>query len=86
MVRKGQRLYAETCARCHGENARGGLKDLRFMTPEVRAQFNAIVLEGTLKDKGMAGLQDLLTQDDVNAVNAYLVARANEDFADHIAQ
>ena len=40
MVRKGQKLFGETCSRCHGENARGGLKDLRFMTPETRAQFN----------------------------------------------
>jgi quinohemoprotein ethanol dehydrogenase len=86
VVRKGQRLYAETCARCHGENARGGLKDLRFMTPESRAQFNAIVLEGTLKEKGMIAFKDILTQEDVNAVNAYLIARANEDFQDHIAQ
>jgi quinohemoprotein ethanol dehydrogenase len=85
-VRKGQTVFAETCARCHGENARGGLKDLRFMTAETRAQFTAIVLEGALKEKGMIGFKDILNQDDVNAVNAYLVARANEDWADHIAQ
>jgi len=43
------------------------------------------VLDGTRKDKGMAGFRDILTQADVDAVNAYLVARANEDYADHIA-
>ena len=85
-VRAGQKLFAETCSRCHGENARGGLKDLRFMTPETRAEFNSIVLQGTRKDKGMAGFADLLSADDVAAINAYLVARANEDWADHIAQ
>jgi quinohemoprotein ethanol dehydrogenase len=85
-VRRGQTLFAETCAKCHGENARGGLKDLRFMAPETRKEFSTIVLEGIRKDKGMVGFKDLLTQADVDAVNAYLVARANEDWQDHIAQ
>jgi quinohemoprotein ethanol dehydrogenase len=43
------------------------------------------VLDGVRKDKGMAGFRDILNQTDVDAVNAYLVARANEDYADHIA-
>jgi quinohemoprotein ethanol dehydrogenase len=78
-------LFGETCSRCHGENAVGGLKDLRFMTRETRAEFNAIVLDGTRKDKGMIGFRDLLKQEDVDAINAYLVARANEDYQDYIA-
>jgi quinohemoprotein ethanol dehydrogenase len=81
-VRAGQKIFGETCSRCHGENARGGLKDLRFMSPEVRAQFKEIVLGGILKDKGMMGFSDLLTAADADAVNAYLVARANEDWLD----
>lgn len=85
VVRRGQKVFGETCSRCHGENAVGGLKDLRFMTPETRREFNAIVLDGARKDKGMAGFRDILDQADVDAVNAYLVARANEDYADHIA-
>jgi quinohemoprotein ethanol dehydrogenase len=86
IVRKGRDLFGQTCSRCHGENAIGGLKDLRFMTAETRAQFNAIVLDGTRKDKGMAGFRDLLKQDEVDAINAYLVARANEDYQDYIAR
>ena len=82
---EGRRLFGETCSRCHGENAIGGLKDLRFMTRETRAEFNAIVMEGTRKDKGMAGFRDILSQADADAINAYLVARANEDYQDHIA-
>jgi quinohemoprotein ethanol dehydrogenase len=85
-VRRGRELFAQTCSRCHGENAIGGLKDLRFMTPESRAQFNEIVLDGTRKDKGMAGFRDILSQADVDAINAYLVARANEDYQDFIAR
>lgn len=85
MVRTGQKIFGETCSRCHGENARGGLKDLRFMTPEVRAQFKEIVLDGALKDKGMIGFADILTPADADAVNAYLIARANEDWKDEAA-
>ena len=84
-IREGRRIFGETCSRCHGENAVGGLKDLRFMTPETRREFSTIVLEGTRKDKGMAPFKDLLSQADVDAVNAYLVARANEDYQDYIA-
>jgi quinohemoprotein ethanol dehydrogenase len=84
-IRQGRKLFGETCSRCHGDNAVGGLKDLRWMTAETRREFNAIVLEGTRKEKGMLGFKDLLSQADVDAVNAYLVARANEDYQDHIA-
>ncbi|MFM1885292.1 MAG: hypothetical protein RL026_449 [Pseudomonadota bacterium] len=84
-VQRGRELYAENCVRCHGVNAVGGLKDLRFMSAETRAAFNAIVLDGVRKDKGMAGFRDVLGETDVAAINAWLVARANEDYADHIA-
>jgi quinohemoprotein ethanol dehydrogenase len=86
VIRKGRDLFGQTCSRCHGENAIGGLKDLRFMTRETRAQFNDIVLGGIRKDKGMAGFSDLLSQADVDSINAYLVARANEDYQDYIAR
>ncbi len=86
-IREGRRLFGETCSRCHGENAVGGLKDLRWMTPETRREFATIVLDSTpeLREKGMQPFRDLLTQQDVEAINAYLVARANEDYQDHIA-
>jgi quinohemoprotein ethanol dehydrogenase len=86
VVRRGRELFGQTCSRCHGENAVGGLKDLRFMTRETRAEFNAIVLGGVRKEKGMAGFSDLLSQQDADAINAYLVARANEDWQDYIAR
>ena len=79
-IAQGARLYAETCAVCHGQNAVGGVADLRHMTPETRAQFNDIVLRGTLVDRGMASFADLLDQPKVDAIYGYLVARANEDW------
>ena len=79
-VAHGAQVFAETCAQCHGQLAVGGVKDLRFMTAETHAAFNEIVLGGTLVDNGMASFADILTPADVEAVHAYLIARANEDW------
>lgn len=81
-VSQGRELYAEACVRCHGVDAVGGVKDLRWMTGETHAQFNAIVLGGILADKGMAGFADVLGEAEAEAIHAYLIARANEDWQD----
>jgi quinohemoprotein ethanol dehydrogenase len=82
VVRKGQKLFGDTCSRCHGVNAVGGVKDLRFMPRDAHAQFKEIVIDGIRKDKGMVGFADILTVEDANAIHAYLIARANEDWKD----
>ena len=84
-VSEGRRLYGETCNRCHGDNAVGGVNDLRFMTAETHAAFNAIVLEGTRADQGMASFADVLSAAEVEAIHQYLIARGNEDYADAAA-
>jgi len=85
-VIEGRALYAQTCSRCHGDNATGGVKDLRFMSAETHAQFGDIVLRGTRADKGMASFADTLSVSQVEAIHAYLVARGNEDYADAAAR
>jgi quinohemoprotein ethanol dehydrogenase len=79
-VQKGAQLYAGTCALCHGQQALGGVKDLRRMTRDTHAAFKDIVLGGVRKDKGMASFADILTADDADAIHAYVTARANEDW------
>jgi quinohemoprotein ethanol dehydrogenase len=79
-VRKGGEVYARTCAQCHGQLAVGGVKDLRQMTPETHAQFNDIVLKGVRVQKGMASFANVVSAEEVEAVHAYLIARANEDW------
>ncbi|AKH44141.1 Quinohemoprotein alcohol dehydrogenase ADH-IIG precursor [Croceibacterium atlanticum] len=81
-VALGRRLYGETCHKCHGDNAVGGVKDLRFMAPETHEAFLDIVLNGTLADKGMAGFADILSKEQAEAIHAYLIARGNEDWQD----
>ena len=79
-VQKGAAIYARTCAQCHGQLAVGGVKDLRQMTRETHAQFNDIVLKGLRVQKGMASFANLLSVDEVEAVHAYLISRAQEDW------
>ncbi len=55
------------------------------MAAETHAQFNDIVLVGARLDKGMASFRDILTPQQVEAVHAYLIARAKEDWADQVA-
>jgi quinohemoprotein ethanol dehydrogenase len=82
VVARGRDLYGESCVRCHGVDAVGGVADLRWMTPETHAQFHEIVLGGILADKGMASFADVLDEEEADAIHAYLIARANEDYQD----
>ncbi len=79
-VAQGESLYAEHCALCHGPAARGGIKDLRHMSPQTHADFLAIVLGGARAKKGMASFADILSEEQAKAIHAYLVQRANEDW------
>ena len=79
-VQKGALLYSQTCARCHGVEVRGGLKDLRYMTRPTHGKFNDIVMHGAYQAKGMANFSDVLSQEDADAIHAYITARANEDW------
>jgi len=76
-VARGEALYASQCRRCHGTQAIAGpLPDLRYATEGVHQQFEAIVLGGALAPLGMPAFDDLLTGEDVRAIQAYVLARA----------
>jgi quinohemoprotein ethanol dehydrogenase len=80
-VRLGSAAYHRTCAQCHGRDAISvtAIPDLRYMSPETRAQFKDIVLKGVRSEKGMQNFADSVSEAEVDAINAYLVARAWED-------
>jgi quinohemoprotein ethanol dehydrogenase len=79
-VALGERLYGENCALCHGTAARGGVKDLRHMTPATHAAFLDIVLGGTRAASGMASFADTLSREQAEAIHHYLISRAHEDW------
>jgi quinohemoprotein ethanol dehydrogenase len=58
----------------------GGVKDLRQMTREAHADWNDIVLKGARTQKGMASFANLLSEADSNAIHAYVISRAHEDW------
>ena len=78
----GQKIYADTCVPCHGEDGRGrtpqgrkiGAKDLgqsKLGEAEIRRQIN----EGTKDAKGvqkMPPFKDKLSQDQIEALVAYV--------------
>jgi quinohemoprotein ethanol dehydrogenase len=79
-VAQGEKLYAENCAVCHGAQARGGVKDLRHMSPQTHGEFLDIVLGGKRAQSGMAPFNDVLSKDQAEAIHQYLIQRANEDW------
>ena len=82
VIQKGSALFAKNCALCHGQMARGGIKDLRMMSADTHAHFDDIVLGGARKAQGMASFADVLSKEDAAAIHAYLNARASEDWGE----
>ncbi len=80
VIARGEQLYAQNCSTCHGEAARGGIKDLRRMSPATHSAFLDIVLHGARREKGMASFGDVLSKADAEAIHAYLIRRANQDW------
>ena len=82
VIQKGAGLFAKNCALCHGQEARGGIKDLRRMSPDTSAHFDDIVLGGARAKQGMASFADVLSKEDAAAIHSYLQARASEDWGE----
>ena len=81
-VEKGRSLYGRYCSICHGAAAHsvGLVPDLRYSFALADDQlFHDIVIGGDLSANGMVSFKDVLTDEDAEAVRAYLIARANED-------
>jgi quinohemoprotein ethanol dehydrogenase len=80
MIMQGEEVYGRFCSTCHGSDglSRGMFPDLRYSgalaAPEL---FRAIVIDGALAAKGMVSFKTAgLTNDDAEAVRAYIVGRA----------
>ncbi len=80
VIAAGEALYGRYCMICHGNRARGGVKDLRYMSDDTRRHFADIVLGGARAKQGMASFSDVLSPDDVRKINDYLISRADEDW------
>ncbi len=82
MVQAGESLYAEHCGRCHGGALMNSavVPDLRQLSVEKHAVFRNIVLDGIFQGTGMAGFADVLNADDADAIQAYVLSAANDQW------
>jgi mono/diheme cytochrome c family protein len=56
----------------------GALPDLRYASAEVHRQFSEIVLRGTRESRGMPSFKDVLDERKLRAIEAFVLARAEE--------
>lgn len=78
-LKHGRQLYATYCFGCHGSDLVGNnaVPDLRWMAPAFHDSFKPIVLGGALKGLGMVSFSDVLTEQDADAIHAYILDEAN---------
>ena len=84
----GKLVYQGYCSVCHGDAAVGAgvLPDLRWspLLPSAEA-WRGVVLEGSRKANGMVSFAQVLTPALAELVRAFVVARANDTYADTLA-
>ena len=67
------------CGGCHGMyGSTPMLPDLRRLTHEKHKIFKQIVLEGLLEPLGMGNFSGDLSEEEVDAIQAYIVALSRE--------
>jgi quinohemoprotein ethanol dehydrogenase len=82
-VAAGEALFGRFCSVCHGEAAVGGgvVPDLRGSPFIAVDAWYGIVLDGALKEGGMAPFGSVLDRSQATAIRDYVIHRANEDMA-----
>ena len=81
MVDKGGALFTQWCAVCHGVGAVGGgglVTALPMSKPDVFKMYKEIVLDGDYASRGMPAFGKWLSNDDVEAIRAYIVKRRTD--------
>ena len=71
-IARGGGLFMANCAICHANHPRSTAPDLTRQSPGVQQSFSRIVLDGLLETRGMPAWNDMLSAEDVRAIQAYL--------------
>jgi quinohemoprotein ethanol dehydrogenase len=79
-IEEGRKLFANTCARCHGGEAMSGgsVPDLRYTAESTHQMFEEIVLGGARREFGMPSFTGDITSAQVRLIHAYILDRARE--------
>jgi mono/diheme cytochrome c family protein len=77
-LEKGRRLYAARCGVCHGDGVVSGgvLPDLRYLDREGHDAWQAIVLGGLHRERGMVSFAQVLSAEDSSAIQAFVLSQA----------
>src|SRR5271163_2801600 len=83
-VAKGEALFQDYCSTCHGDVAVSGgvLPDLRYSGALGNSTWTDVVLGGSLQPYGMVSFSKELSKENVEAIRAYVIFRANQSLAD----
>lgn len=82
LIAEGTVMFARNCAVCHGPLAisSGVLPDLRWSAITGNAQaWRSVVRDGTLAANGMVSFAKFLSDEDAEAIRAYVLAQAHAD-------
>jgi len=77
-VEKGFHVYDRYCGSCHGAGTVGGgvIPDLRYSSfIHAAPAFKQVVLDGVLSSRGMIGFGSELSEEDAEAIRAYVISR-----------
>jgi quinohemoprotein ethanol dehydrogenase len=79
VVNTGRALYNQKCIFCHGAAVVGGgvIADLRRLDKDSHASFDQLVRGGS-PSKGMPAFGDSITADELRAIHAYIIKRAQD--------
>jgi quinohemoprotein ethanol dehydrogenase len=79
IVQSGRMLYARYCSVCHGGSAVGGgvIADLRRLDQNKHEAFLGIVKNG-LDSKGMPSYGGVLKDEEIKAIQAFVIKRAHD--------
>ena len=73
-IAKGAPLFGGFCSPCHSQSPGGDAPDLRHMSAATHKEFDEIILKGARRERGMPQWDDMLSEDDVNAIHAYIIS------------
>ena len=76
-LQRGEELFMQVCGVCHPPGVFagfGGIPDLRQMSAETHLQWNAIVLGGSMRESGMDAFADVLSVEDSDLIQQYLIS------------
>jgi quinohemoprotein ethanol dehydrogenase len=80
-IKAGEGIFAANCRGCHTNTWPAPIPDLRRTTAATHAIIKEIVLKGALQVRGMPRFDDVLSEKDVEQVQAYLLSLAHAAYA-----